>query len=417
MHPNFKNVSPNTVGQAMLAAIRLGQTKAIDLLIKHPNFKQLSLLMVHQIIKATLAYQDYDFVTRLMRFPDFKEALQKHLEEMIYCALRTSNREWLENLFKHEDYFQIESRVFPDIMRWALRRRDKKIIRLVLRRHSFNEKTEAILINEIFNAFLIPETKRKLEIEAYVVQQLVKNPDYKNFSPLMIAWLTEKAILLGDDFLFFRLRSHPNFAEIPSNVLADLLTSATSLRRYEMQKALAAHPHFKGISGDKLGLILEAGIRYDDPAMAEMVMHHPSFQEIPDDAFERIAVLELHHPDNRLKERFLVEPAFQPKYARIIFEVIRRNDSELIAQFLRESLLKKLFIDQLIKYASAEEKYVSGYIIRDVLREAFLTDDRPMIAQLVEMPLFVPRIVELMHEATQYDDDELIVHMLLNLED
>ena len=98
----------------------------------------------------------------------------------------------------------------------------------------------------------------------------------------------------------------------------------------------------------------------------------------------------------------------------MIYETIRRNEIGLIDELLRDPLIKDQTLDELVRYTMTDSLFVSQYVIRDVLREVFVTRDHALVKRIFGLPLFQQRIVELMEQSIAFDDIVLIESMLLD---
>ncbi|WP_068469742.1 hypothetical protein [Candidatus Protochlamydia phocaeensis] len=413
-HSSFDRISSRTLGNLTLIALVLNDLNAIQPLFYHAQFENISAVQADLIVKEALATQGRDLIAQLLHIPLFKQKLDQQLEGQIKCAIRTHDREWLEDLFKYPHFTEIAPRVFPELIKWAFRRRDKKFIHLSIRSIRFTPQLEEVLLQSLFESFLDDRARRKEDIERYVVEQIYKHPDYINLSPTMLAWLLEKAVSLSLPKLFQQLVHHPHYHQLSTDSLTTALAQTFPIHSTPMLKILIHHPVFGHLSGPQVGLILEEAVAADDWETAQLLLHHPHFDQIPDDFFKRIALSKIRTHDQTLRLLLANEPAFKGKFGHVIYESIRRNESDLLDQLLLDPFLKEEVIHQLINYAKTDQIFVSTYIIRDVLREVFLTRDPYLTKKIIAQPLFHARIEELMQQAIDYDDEELIESLILN---
>lgn len=413
-HPNFKEISPTSVGELFMASLRLDHGVATGKLIQLPQFAKIPTTMIRQMVQTTLQYQGRSLFNFLKENPLYAQEFDKNMEGMMECAIRTQNKEWLEELYRHPHYKQISDALFVALMRWVFRRRDRKLIGLAIRHQTFTEKRETILKQELFDSFLQKESEKREAIELFVVEQLLKHKEYLNFSPTMICWMVGKAITLKHKEIVDLLISHPHYTNIPSDALSEPLILALPDPDARYREILTTHPNFSKMSGAALGIVLEEAGRFNRKELLLKLIHHPQFEKVPEDSFKRLATLKIDSPDPEMRTWVLTEPAFRKKYGEMIYEAIRRNETGLIDQLFRDSILKEEVFQQLINYSTTESYYVSEYVIRDVIREGFMTGDDTLISAIAKNPLFKQRIRELMEQSIHYDDDELIEQMLLN---
>lgn len=405
LHPHFEELTPEAIGQFLLAAIRLNNQIVMSSLIYHPQFACVSENLTHQIIQAALEFQNRELMILLKRYlPKFPETYQGHLKEMVACAIRTQDKEWLRHIFSYKHYPAISEQVFADILRWILRIHDRKLIELAIRHQHFNEHVEIILQQQLLEA---PLDKRQA-IEASILELLVNHPDYAGFSPSMLSWLAEKALDLQANALFNRLATHAQFQQIPANGLGNLFIHALPRKDLDLLDPLVTHFRFKDIPGELLGVILEQSIQSIlHPQIHLLFTHHPHFEQIPADSFKRIVLLALQSSKDLLQDASL-----KLKYEQMIYEAIRRNETTLIDRFLREPILKLEVPKQLAQYAT-NPSFVNEYFIKDVLRQMVMTMDKPLINQLLATPLFDKKMTELMSQAIEFDEEELIEAFIL----
>jgi hypothetical protein len=296
------------------------------------------------------------------------------------------------------------------MIRWALRHRDKKILSLFLGLVHFDQEMEKVL-----RRILEEEAAEEGEeaIDSSLLHQMIRHPDYSTLSPLILSWMLGQALIEKAPPLINHLFHHPAYPLIAKEELTKFILSAMSLPEEVILKHLIHHPQFPAISGEDLGLILEEAARTDHVKMIQSLLQHPHFELVTEDSFKRMAQAQIHTDDSNI-ELYLKEPLFRKKYGQIIYEAIRRNESYLIDQFLRHPHLKKLVIEELIHYTTTDPLFVSRYIIRDVIRVIFLTNEDQLIQEVSRHPLFQERIEELLTQAIQFDDEELIEKILLS---
>lgn len=414
LHPAFEGLAPKTLANLMILAIRLDHRDYIDAILYHPHFEKLTVEEAELVILEALDFQGKEFIERFTLFSSFEEAFNKHLDAAIRCAIRTDNREWMEELFRHSHYREIAQQIFPDLIRWLLKRRDKKLFNLALRSISLNPMTETLLNQELFNTALNDESTKRKEFEQYVATQLMRHRDYLKLSENMLGWMLEKMLMTKETVGIEQLFNHPKYPALSLDSLLTLLIRSLSLAESSWTLKLLRHPQFLSLSGANLGPLLEEAGQAHREEVVQAILQHPNFEQIPEDSFKRLAILEAHSDLSAIKEKAFRNPAFKRKFGQMIYETIRRNESDLIDHFFRDPLLKEEAINQFINYAKTDSFFVSHYIIRDVLREAFLTGDYELIHRLATYPLFKERIRELLVQAIQYDDEELIENVILN---
>jgi hypothetical protein len=406
-HPNFIHSSSDTVGLLLMAAFRMDVTDVIDPLIHFPQMQTMSSKMMDSLAIEALRFQSDRFIAYLALIPNFQEAFDRHLDEMILCAIRNRNQKWMRELFNHPSYDQVDPYVFPDLIHWALQQKDSSFIQLILQKHHFDPQSEDILQIELLDV----EAEEKEEIEAEIIETLIyEHLDYPHFSSNMIGWLMQQAIQLENKELLNHLTEHQQYLHLSRDRIADLMIQA--LNHQTILESLTQHPQFQLISGEKLGLILEEATRVNFSDLIESLIHHPAFDQIPEDSFRRLLLTKIQSSSTKFS--FLTSPIFKQKYEKVIEEMIRRNETEIIDQLYANSDLKHLVIHQLMKYALSDNMFVNLYVIRDMIREAIISHDEELIQEIQSAPLFSRHLIELMQQAVQYDDEKLIESFLVS---
>lgn len=409
LHPSIRGISPATVCNLTILTIRHGDPSLIDFCLYHPNFPKTGPL-VEKIAKEALEYQGMKLIQKLSLFPAFELFFNNNFQPLAECAIRTNQREWIEELLQQEPSQAEANRIFPKMIRWAFHHKDKKIIALSLRLVHFDKEMEKTLMQALAEETAEEEEK---EIDSYLLHLLIRHQDYMSLSPLILGWMLEQALREKTPPLINHLFQHPAYFLLSKEELAKLILSAMSIPEEAILKHLVHHPQFHAIFGADLGLILEEAARINHVKMIQSLLQHPHFELVTEDSFKRMAQAQIQTGDSNI-QLFLKEPQFKKKYDQIIYEAIRRNESYLIDQFLRHPDLKKLVLQELIHYTTTDPLFVNKYIIRDVIREIFLTNEDQLIQEVASHPLFHKRIGELLTQAIQFDDEELIEKTLLN---
>lgn len=412
-HPTIEKASSISLGQLLIAAIRLNNTEAIERLLTLPSINQMPPDIISKVIHAALQCQSRPDIERLNAIIPFKMECERQIRGMVDCAIRTHDREWMELLFKHPQFLQISDDVFLELIRWSFGRRDKKLIGLTIKYQEFSEKKEAILLQELFNVFLERGSERKEAIELYVADQLLKHPDYSRFSPRTVGWLLGRAIAYRKTDLFEHILQHKQYPKIPADTLSEYIILAIQVDDGRALNVLEEHPNFSHMTGGSVGVVLEEAGHYHHQELLERLIHHPHFRQVPEDSMKRL-VSSKTDKDVSIREWVLSESLFRQKYDEMIYEAIRRNDSGLIDQMLLDPILKHEVIYQLIKYSTSDPFFVSEYTVRDMIREVFMTGDHKLISLLMQKTLFDTRIMELIRQSIYFDDEELIEQMILN---
>lgn len=413
-HPSVNELSPQTVGLLMIAAIREGSPDLINSFLEHPRFRDIAPRQAEQIGLEALEFQGKDLFLNLSLFSVFRLVFEKHFVEVVRCAIRTKNVSWMNELYQQGRFAEIASQIFPDLIRWAFKRRDKRLLNAAIHPLHFDAEMENILTQTLFDNALTDTLGNRHEIEYRLIQLLLKHRDYPLLSPLILQWLLEKAFFLKNMPLFRHLLHHPSYASLGSEGVANLLTKVLSSSEEQLAEKLRHHPQFKFITGAHLGLVLEEAVRLNRQSIIKEILHHPNFTQIPEDSFKRMAILHMQTGDRNLQQSFLKEPHLHTKYGQMIYEAIRRNESSVIEQFIKDPILKHEFLTQFVLYAETDKLFVSHYVIRDILRQCFLTQEIDLIMSLLTHPLFHERIKELFNQAIQFDDEALIEKALLN---
>lgn len=413
-HPNLSKISPESAAEFITAAIRLNAPETIVKLFYLPQFKEIPQNAVHKIVQAILEFQTSELVNLFMKFALFKEEFNHNIVGMVESAIRNEDRIWMEQLFKNPHFRELPLAVNTALMRWVFRHRDRKLIGLTIQAQNFNEKIETTLRQELINTFLEKSTTQKAAIETYVIEQLLKHKDYPQFSPSMIVWMIGKAIALNLPEQLKQLQLHPQYANISGDALSEPMIIALTSFDKTILKSLLNHPHFNKMTGEPLGLLLEEAGRYNNKGLLSILIHHPYFSKVPSDSFKRLATMKIETPDAEIRQWVLTEPRFHEKYGEMIYDAIRRNEVGLIDKLLTDSILKNEVVRQLVNYSTTDGYFVSPYVIRDILREIFMTQDPPLIASIANNTLFDTRIEELMKQSINFDDEQLIEKMILD---
>ncbi|CUI17365.1 hypothetical protein PNK_1758 [Candidatus Protochlamydia naegleriophila] len=413
-HPSAAELSPKTVGYLMIAAIREGSPELMNSFLEHPHFRDISPRQAEQIGLDALEFQGKDLILHLSRFSTFRLIFEKHFAEVVRCAIRTKNLSWMHELYQQERFAEIASQLFPDLIRWAFKRRDKRLLHVAIQPLHFDAQAETVLRQALFDNALTDTLGNRHEIEYRLIQLLLKHRDYLSLSSLMLQWFLEKALFLKNMPLFRHLLHHPSYPSLTSEGVAQLLVQVLSSSEEELTDKLRHHSQFKLITGAHLGGILEEAVRMKHQSMIKAILHHPNFAQIPEDSFKRMAILHMQTGDRGLQHSLLEEPHLHAKYGQMIYEAIRRNESPLIEQLINDPILKSELLAQFVRYAETDELFVSHYVIRDILRQFFLTQDAALIAPLLTLSLFRDRVKELVDQSIQFDDENLIENALLS---
>lgn len=408
IHPNFKSVSGEAFTKTMLLAIPLPYGNELVAMLNHPQLKTLSPHDAEEIVQAIFQFQDRRIISDLRLTPIFASLFNKHIAEMVFCAIRTQNVFWLDEILNDRNYKPFSEKAFPDLIRWALKRKEKNIITLAIRKHHFDLNSETILRQELVDTF----NNEMDEVAEAVVDELIKHPDVPNFSHVLISWMLLMSIVYIDQELFDKLSKHKSYPDIPSNRIAELIVFAMSAEG-NMVETLTKHPNFPQLSGAELGLALEA-IDKDNKTIFPLLIKHPNFEQIPEDHFRRMQAMNVYITTEEFRNYFLNEPLFKKKYGEMLYETIRRNDCEFIANLLKDKIIQKMILQQLQNYATTDSYFVSEYTIRDVMREIFLTFDPVLANELVNNPVFEKRLSDLATQSIQFDDEDLIESLILN---
>lgn len=414
LHPNFAAISEKGLGRALLAAIRLVDQVSISEMREHRHLNRLSPETIEQVSLAALDSLERYEVERLMRLPVFKDAFKRHFEDMVQCAIRNRDVDWIKDLIEETGYAQVDASTFQPLLRWALRNRERDLIAAAIAHHHFDAKTEAVVRQEFADAFIEEESKVKQSLEAYLGEQLLQHPEYTQLSPLLVAWMIEKAIDRSERPLVDKLILHPHYPAMTGAALAPLLLGALEKKDAGLVKILTEHPHFSLIPGGELGLVLEQAVFTGAERTVELLINHPHFVDIPEDSFKHIVAMEIENVHQELKRKCYRNPIFKKRIGEMIYETIRRNEIGLIDALLRDPLIKEQVVDELVQYATTDSLFVSKYVIRDVIREVFVTKDHGLVKRVLELPLFQQRVDELMEQSIAFDDAELIESLLID---
>ncbi len=408
IHPNFKDVTTEAFAKTMLLAISLPYGNELVALLNHSQLEKLSPRDIEEIIQAIFQFQDRRVVSDLRQTAKFRNLFDRHMGDMIFCAIRTQNVFWLDEILSDYRYKPFSAKAFPDLIRWALKRKEEAIIILAIRNHHFEPTSESFLRQELIDTF----NNEMDPLAEKVVDELVNHPDLPNFSHLLLSWMLMMSIVYIDQELFDSFTKHKSYPEIPPNRLAELIVFAMSAEKSMVDK-LANHPNFAKLNGAELGLLLET-IKSDSKEIFPLLIKHPMFPQIPEDHFRRMQAMNATTTTEVFRNEFLKEPLFRKKYGEMLYETIRRNDCEFIAELLKDKVIQKMIVEQLQNYATTDSYFVSEYTIRDVLREIFLTRDQSLAKDLVENPLFEKRLPDLSAQSIQFDDEDLVESLILN---